>query len=91
MKSSDAVRIWNTVPFPNPIGESNEFLVRFSNNPQEDVHIELVDIIGSVLYSNKLKNESEYCTIPIDQLSYGMYMLRVHLNNKVYNEKFIIN
>jgi hypothetical protein len=81
----------NITVYPNPTGESNEFFVRITDNTQEDIHIELVDILGSVLYSNILKTESEYCTIPIDQLSSGMYMLRVHLNNKVYNEKFIIN
>ena len=77
--------------YPNPTGESKEFLVRFADNPQQDIHIELLDILGSVLYSNRLQAGSESCTIPVHSLSSGMYMIRVRMNNEVYMEKVIVN
>ncbi|MFN4767905.1 MAG: T9SS type A sorting domain-containing protein [Ignavibacteria bacterium] len=34
---------------------------------------------------------SESCTIPVQGLSSGMYMLRVRMNNEVFIEKVIVN
>jgi hypothetical protein len=33
----------------------------------------------------------ETCTIPVQGLSSGMYMLRVRMNNEVFIEKVIVN
>ncbi|MFN5095032.1 MAG: LamG-like jellyroll fold domain-containing protein, partial [Ignavibacteria bacterium] len=76
---------------PNPTGESDQFLVRFAEIPNQDVSIELLDILGSVHYSNTLQAGSESCTIPVQGLSSGMYMLRVRMNNEVFIEKVIVN
>ncbi|MFM7544350.1 MAG: T9SS type A sorting domain-containing protein [Ignavibacteria bacterium] len=76
---------------PNPTGESDQFLVRFAEIPNQDISIELLDILGSVHYSNSLQAGSESCTIPVQGLSSGMYMLRVRMNNEVFVEKVIVN
>jgi hypothetical protein len=76
---------------PNPTGESDQFLVRFAEIPNQDVSIELLDILGSIHYSNTLQAGSESCSIPVQGLSSGMYMLRVRMNNEVFIEKVIVN
>ncbi|MFN5006556.1 MAG: T9SS type A sorting domain-containing protein [Ignavibacteria bacterium] len=76
---------------PNPTGESDQFLVRFAETPHQDITIELLDILGSVHYSNTLQAGSETSTIPVQGLSSGMYMLRVRMNNEVLVEKVIVN
>lgn len=76
---------------PNPTGESDQFLVRFAEIPNQDVSIELLDILGSIHYSNTLQAGSESCTIPVQGLSSGMYMLRVRMNNEVLIEKVMVN
>ena len=76
---------------PNPTGESDQFLVRFTEIPNQDVSIELIDILGSIHYSNTLQAGSESCTIPVQGLSSGMYMLRVCMNNEIFIEKVIVN
>jgi hypothetical protein len=76
---------------PNPTGESDQFLVRFAEIPHQDISIELLDILGSVHYSNTLQAGSESYTIPVQGLSSGMYMLRVRMNNEVFIEKVIVN
>jgi hypothetical protein len=76
---------------PNPTGESDQFLVRFVEIPNQDISIELLDILGSVHYSNTIQAGSESCTIPVQGLSSGMYMLRVRMNNEVFIEKVIVN
>lgn len=76
---------------PNPTGESDQFLVRFAETPNQDISIELLDILGSIHYSNTLQAGSESCTIPVQGLSSGMYMLRVRMNNEVFIEKVIVN
>lgn len=76
---------------PNPTGEADQFLVRFTETPDQDISIELLDILGSVHYSNTIQAGSESCTIPVQGLSSGMYMLRVRMNNEVFIEKVIVN
>jgi len=76
---------------PNPTGEADQFLVRFAEIPHHDIAIELLDILGSVHYSKTLQAGSETCTIPVQGLSSGMYMLRVRMNNEVFIEKVIVN
>jgi hypothetical protein len=76
---------------PNPTGESDQFLVRFAEIPNQDVSIELLDILGSIHYSNTLQAGSESCTIPVQGLNSGMYMLRVRMNNEVFIEKVMVN
>jgi hypothetical protein len=76
---------------PNPTGESDQFLVRFTETPNQDISIELLDILGSIHYSNTIQAGSESCTIPVQGLSSGMYMLRVRMNNEVFIEKVIVN
>ncbi|MFM6956245.1 MAG: T9SS type A sorting domain-containing protein, partial [Ignavibacteria bacterium] len=76
---------------PNPTGEADQFLVRFTEIPHQDVSIELLDILGSIHYSNTLQAGSESCTIPVQGLNSGMYMLRVRMNNEVFIEKVIVN
>ena len=76
---------------PNPTGESDQFLVRFAEIPNQDISIELLDILGSIHYSNTIQAGSESCSIPVLGLSSGMYMLRVRMNNEVFIEKVIVN
>jgi hypothetical protein len=65
--------------------------VRFAEIPNQDVSIELLDILGSIHYSNTLQAGSESCTIPVQGLNSGMYMLRVRMNNEVFIEKVMVN
>jgi hypothetical protein len=76
---------------PNPTGESDQLQLRFSEISNQDITIELLDILGSIHYSNTLQAGSESCTIPVQGLSSGMYMIRVRMNNEVLVEKVIVN
>ena len=76
---------------PNPTGESDQLQLRFSEISNQDITIELLDIMGSIHYSNTLQAGSESCTIPVQGLNSGMYMLRVHINNTVSIQKVIVN
>ena len=76
---------------PNPTGESDQLQLRFSEISNQDITIELLDILGSIHYSNTLQAGSESCTIPVQGLSSGMYMIRVRMNNGMFIEKVIVN
>jgi predicted SpoU family rRNA methylase len=76
---------------PNPIGESDQLQLHFSEISNQDITIELLDILGSVHSSNTLQAGSESCIIPVQGLSSGLYMLRVHTNNTVFIQKVIVN
>jgi hypothetical protein len=76
---------------PNPTGESDQLQLRFSEISNQDITIELLDILGSIHYSNTLQAGSESCTIPVQGLSSGMYMIRVRMNHGMFIEKVIVN
>jgi Secretion system C-terminal sorting domain/PKD-like domain len=77
--------------YPNPIGESNQVLIDFTETLHQDISIELLDILGTVHYSNIIQSGSESCTIPIQGLSSGMYVIRLRMDNQVFIEKLIVN
>ena len=76
---------------PNPTGESDQLQLHFSEISNQDITIELLDILGSVHYSNTLQAGSESCMIPVQSLNSGMYMLRVHMNDRLFIQKVIVN
>ena len=76
---------------PNPTSESDQLQLRFSEKSSQDITIELLDILGSVHYSNTLQAGSESCMIPVRTLNSGMYMLRVHMNDRLFIQKVIVN
>jgi len=77
--------------YPNPTGESNQVLIDFTETLHQDISIELLDILGTVHYSNIIQAGSESCRFPIQGMSSGMYVIRLRMNNQVFIEKLIIN
>lgn len=77
--------------YPNPTGESNQILIDFTETLHQDISIELLDILGTVHYSNIIQAGSESCRFPIQGMSSGMYVIRIRMNNQVFIEKLIIN
>jgi len=76
---------------PNPIDESKQLQLRLSEISNQDIIIELLDILGSIHYSKTLQAGSESCMIPVQSLNSGMYMLRVHMNDRLFIQKVIVN
>ncbi|MFM9945430.1 MAG: T9SS type A sorting domain-containing protein [Bacteroidia bacterium] len=77
--------------FPNPAPEGNVIL-HIQNNGDPIVTVDLMDINGRVLQSNEykvLKNQS--LNIRFDDLTKGIYMVRISGKSGTTNKKLIIN
>lgn len=70
---------------PNPVLES--FNIRLKNNINQNAIFSLKDVNGRNLREGKITNHNKM--VNIDDLSSGLYLLQIILNNKVYQKKII--
>jgi hypothetical protein len=76
-----------TYLYPNPATEQVTVVVK--NVPCDmKHHLELYDMKGKKLYSTPFFSKCDL-TIPLHDLSSGMYSLQLHINRKVYTRKLM--
>ena len=75
-----------TIPvYPNPAGEKINLVLR-SGEPELMI-IEIFSLTGHMVYSNKCQvNGYKSCTIPLDQLSKGMYNLVIRSEDNHWSQ-----
>jgi len=68
--------------YPNP---ASEFInLSISNPPEKDLHIEVIDMLGSILIIKRfepLNNSSSIEKININKLPQGTYFIKLYLHN----------
>lgn len=83
----------NTLPnltiYPNPASSYVE--IKMNNHTEERITIDIIDQTGRLISSNTLKTYSSEIrhTISTESLK-GMYIIRIHNNNKNYIRKLIV-
>ncbi len=76
--------------YPNPAQRNITVIVNHIRN--ENVHVELIDILGNKVYSATEKSEIGYrSNISLENLPVGIYMLRVQYMNEVNTVKVVKN
>lgn len=65
--------------FPNPF--INSISILFNNNIESDINIQIYDVLAHLLYSKKYL-WSKKLTIELENLSTGIYLLKINVNNK---------
>jgi uncharacterized protein (TIGR02145 family) len=75
--------------YPNPV--INLLQITYETTKPGKVHLEIIDLHGKVLEHQILnsQNGTNHLTIPIAQLTSGLYLLRLQSNNKTEIIKFI--
>ncbi len=77
--------------FPNP---SNDYVNIFVNSIQSNnVKLSITNLLGEVLYNEKISNQKSSIQRQISMKSYsdGMYIISITLDNKIYSKKVIKN
>lgn len=72
--------------FPNP---ARDFMKVETNKNQSIDFIEVYNILGKKIFSQKLANSSE--VVNLKNLNTGVYILKVSVDNKIISKKFIVN
>ena len=80
----------NVQVFPNPV-ENGMFTLKLKGfEPGDQIHIDLVDGTGRLIYSSTLAMQSEATRIlPFNIHSHGIYILRIRNKECVINKKII--
>ena len=73
--------------FPNPANETIFFLCNF--NPDDEIIIVIVDVMGKIIKSEKNKLPSRHYEIEIGNLCPGNYVIRLYNKRKVFSGSFI--
>ncbi len=75
--------------FPNPVSDSQT--ISFTNNKSESAEIQLLNINGSVLFSEykKLSDGINQLNFTTQHLQSGIYILRIQTNEKIVLDKVI--
>jgi len=85
---------FNFEVFPNPV-TSNNIVIKFKANSFDEIQIALYDLNGKQLLSNNIENNQsnnliqEQITLP-NELSNGIYILKVMQNNIISTKKIIV-
>jgi len=71
--------------YPNPV----ENLINIDlNKTFNKISLELYDILGKVIVSKQFLNTS-FISLPIEDLSSGLYLLKMNSDDKVFTKKFL--
>jgi len=83
----------NTVEvIPNPFSASALIKFNLHNiNQNNDNWIKIYDIIGREVNNTSIVEKTEEIRIKRGNLQNGIYLLRIKLNNQIFNKKIIIN
>ena len=82
----------NLSVFPSPANEN--ISVMFDLVEDKKVEVSLVDVLGKIVKTiskQNLGNGNHAITISVDDLSKGIYFVKVNVNNKITTQKIIIN
>jgi len=79
--------------YPNPF--SSNFNVRFYSVDSQDIKIEIFNLVGEKIFNNSFKcnaySINDINIISSNNISQGIYFLKISSNSKVYQQKLIKN
>lgn len=81
----------NLILFPNPV--TDQLQISYETMSEGTVQVAIFDVQGKVLLQQNLSSQtgSNHATIPILQLTKGLYMFRLQNGNKLETLKFLKN
>ncbi|MEA3443911.1 MAG: T9SS type A sorting domain-containing protein, partial [Bacteroidota bacterium] len=76
---------FNLVPNPN----SGVFSLLFDNDDIEDLSIEIINILGETVYSEKHNRFQEKINFDLNYLRNGIYFLKVKMDGEIATKPFV--
>ena len=73
--------------FPNPA--QNQLNIRFGSNAPSKFGLKIYNLEGGLIIDKDFNTSSSTVSIPIDQLSFGLYFYEVTANRAVVRNKFV--
>ncbi len=78
---------WSVFPNPN----SGKFEVKMDGNSNEIVKMKVYSLIGEMIYETEIANDNIAKRIDLDNISNGIYFIKLNSNNKEFTKKIIVN
>jgi len=73
--------------FPDPT--QNQLNIRFGSNPPSELGIKIYNPEGKLVLDNGFRSGSTTVTVPIDQLSAGLYFYEITANGSTVRNRFV--
>lgn len=90
LSTNDETLAANLKVFPNP--NSGNFEIRLFSTSSEKINLQLFDLKGRVIYSESVNESGEINkSVSVDNLSTGVYLLKVTQGNRQATKKIVIN
>lgn len=77
----------STIVYPNPFKDVVKF--SFSKSPGNDISLVVFDLVGRLVYSEVIKNESNLISVNLNNLSTAEYFVKLTANNYIFSTKII--
>lgn len=77
----------STIAYPNPFKDIVKF--SFSKSPGIDISLVVFDLLGRLVYSEVIKNESNLISVNLNSLSSAEYFVKLTTENYVYSTKIL--
>ena len=78
---------WSVYPNPN----NGQFEIKMDGVTNGNVKIKVYSLIGQIVYETEVTNENMTKRINLDNISNGVYFIKLNSNNKEYTKKIIVN
>ena len=77
----------STLVYPNPFKDIVNF--SFSKSPGNDISLVVFDLVGRLVYSEVIKNESNLISVNLNNLSSAEYFVKLTANNYIFSTNII--
>lgn len=74
--------------YPNP--SHGKFCVNFSMVLSKHIKVNILDVSGKILYSNKYKPNSKEIHVELNNFKPGLYLINIENDNQFYSAKLLI-
>ncbi len=76
--------------YPTPA--KSEFYLDFDKNPEDmDIHVSISDLSGKTFQPSRIYTSESLVSVPVDDLSPGLYTVQVIVGKSIYYDKIIVS
>ncbi len=86
---SNNINVIDYSVYPNP--NNGQFEIKLNGNGSETANIKVYNLIGKLVYETETVNDNSVKNINLDNVSNGVYFIKVNANNKEFTKKIIVS
>jgi len=73
--------------YPNPV--TDQVSISFDELTVSEVNLQVIDVLGTVVYSQKISSVKNVETIDLETLTTGVYFIQLNANDSRFTQRII--